>query len=128
MSSRYTETILKQGDIEETHVDMLTDRSDIFFTKGLRGLAVLVPPAWTAADIGFVAIHGPVAQPIRDSLGSLVVITGIVTDASFVYVAPSSIWVLGAANKARLISINTDGTGSYVTQGAVRGLKVFRLY
>lgn len=125
---KLTQIILRQQ-TEETVVQMAVTLSDVFETKGLRGLVVWVPPAWTAADIGFIMTHGgAVNQLLRDATGAPVAITGIATAAAHPYIAPSAIWGLGGGAKARLASINVAGTGVLLPQAAARELKIFRLY
>lgn len=125
--SRLTDVLFKQGSKDiRINIPSGSNLSTEFFTEGMRGLAVLVPSAWTSAEIAFAFLYGPVTQLLKDDTGTLVTISGINTSASFLYIAPSAVWALGAAPKCRLVSVNASGAA--VNQAANRELKVFRLY
>lgn len=93
----------------------------------LLGVGVLVPNAWTAANIGFeVSEDGTTWIPVYDKEGARITITGIATAAVGLYIAPSEAWVMGAFPHMRCVSLNTS-TGANINQGAARSLKVIRL-
>lgn len=95
--------------------------------RGFRGLVVVTPAAWTAADIGFEASSdGSAWLPLMDNAGARVRITGVATSAARAYVAPSTAWGAGAFPFVRLVSLNT-GTGANENQGAARTLTVVLL-
>lgn len=93
----------------------------------LIGLAVLIPSAWTAADIGFeVSEDNSTWVQLYDDAGARVKITGINTGASRLYIAPAEAWAIGAFPYMRFVSLNT-GTGANENQVAQRALKLIRL-
>jgi hypothetical protein len=93
----------------------------------LIGVAVLVPSAWTGADIGFeVSVDGSVWVPLYDDTGARVKISGVATNASRVYIAPAEVWAAGAFPYLRLVSLNTS-TGANINQGGARSLMLIRL-
>lgn len=95
-------------------------------TNGFRGLAIIVPAVWTAANIGFYGVNGADVVPLYDNEGAKVAITGILTSSRALYIAPASIWALGAFPHFIIASLNT-GTGALVSQGALRELGVIFL-
>lgn len=93
----------------------------------LLGVAVIVPSAWTGADIGFeVSVDGSVWVPLYDDTGARVKISGVATNTSRVYIAPAEVWAAGAFPYLRLVSLNTS-TGANINQGGVRSLMLIRL-
>ncbi len=93
----------------------------------LLGIAVVVPAAWTAADIGFeVSSDGTTWIPLQDDTGARIKIAGVTTNASKAYIAPSGAWAVGAFPYARLVSLNTS-TGANANQAAERLLTFVRL-
>ncbi len=99
--------------------------SGSFDPQGARGLAVQVPGAWTAADIGLdvSADGGSTWIPVRDEWGVLVRAAGVVTNAAGLYMTPASAWMVGLYPLARLHSLNTT-TYADVNQGGARTLSV----
>lgn len=103
--------------------------SDAFDISKLQMLcaAVLVPSAWTAADIGFeVSIDGVTWVSLHDDEGNRIKITGVVTNASRLYIAPAKSWALGAFPYVRIVSLNTSN-GANINQGADRTVILVRL-
>jgi len=89
-----------------------------------RGLGVLVPAAWTAADLALeVSQEGTTWVRLYDSIGVFIRITGIATAESRLYSAPAEAWMVGAWPFLRLASIHPD-TGAPINQGAARTLFV----
>ncbi len=99
--------------------------SGSFDPQGARGLAVLTPGAWTAANIGLeVSTDGGTTWiPVRTEWGSLVMVSGVVTNAAASYILPPSAWQVGLYPQARLTSLNTS-TYAAVNQGGARTLVV----
>jgi hypothetical protein len=100
--------------------------SNAIRTNGCRGLAVIVPEEWTAANIGFYGVYGEIEVPLCDPEGELIVISGIQTADSRCYIAPASIWSLGAFDRFKIASLNTS-TGALLNQGGKRELKIIPL-
>jgi hypothetical protein len=93
----------------------------------LLGVAVIVPSAWTAADIGFEgSIDGVLWAPLCDDEGVRIKITGVTTNQSKLYIAPSGAWALGALPYMRFVSLNTSN-GANINQAANRELTFIRL-
>jgi hypothetical protein len=90
-------------------------QTKILRQPGFRGLAIYVPSGWTAADIAFKAIDGPRQDWLRDELGDPVVITGIQTTQSGLYISPPALWALGAVDAFRIASVGV-GALTPVTQ------------
>jgi hypothetical protein len=89
-----------------------------------RGLDVVVPPAWTAANIGVeFSDDGETWYAQRTFEGNLAVITGILTDAAAVYEAPVEWWGVGTWSFMRLTSRDTSD-GSAENQTAARSLQI----
>lgn len=94
---------------------------------GYRGLAVQTPATWTAANIGFeVSEDGSTFVPLYDEDGARVVISGVVTNAAALYIAPAEVWAAGVYPYVRLASLDT-ADGSAENQAAARTLKVIAL-
>ena len=120
-------TLLGQSqDVFEAQIAANANQSQRIPSNGMRGLAILVPSAWTAANIGFYAVYGDTVVPLRDNEGAKVVISGIATSEAGIYIAPASCWALGALNEFIIASLNTS-TGVLINQTALRQLKVIRL-
>lgn len=93
---------------------------------GARGVAVQVPSAWTAADIGFdVSEDGSTWLPVK-RLATYIRITNVPTGAAQLLPAPAELWAAGAYAFIRLVSL-TVGLETTVNQGAARTLKVIYL-
>lgn len=117
-STRATVAIASGAAVSET-VTLTTTRP--------RGLAVLVPSAWTAADIGFeISTDNSAWVPLYGDTGLRIKITTIATAASQLYIAPTEVWAACAFPYLRLASLNT-GTGANANQGAARSLIVVLL-
>jgi len=85
-----------------------------------RGLAVLVPAVWTAADLYFeVSEDNETFYPLYDEEGSIVLISGIATSEARVYAAPATVWAVGSWPYMRLVAS--------AAQGAARTLVVAML-
>lgn len=82
-----------------------------------RGLSVVVPDSWTAADIYFESsVDGESGwQRLKDEFGSVVKITGIDTTDGDNYVAPPQCWALGAWPYLRLVSSATQTAARTLT-------------
>lgn len=120
-------TVLGQSqEVFEAQINANANQSQRIPSSGMRGLAILVPSAWTTANIGFYVVYGDTVVPLRDEEGAKVVISGIVTSAANIYIAPATCWVLGAFNEFIIASLNTS-TGELINQTALRQLKVARL-
>jgi len=103
-----------------------------------RGLAVLVPHAWTAADLLIaVSPDNSTWHLLEDRNGGLVRLTGIntatpltsvtgVTISGGVYTLSSDTWAVGTFPFMRFISISVGGTTA-VNQGAARSITVVAL-
>ena len=89
-----------------------------------RGVAVVVPSEWTAANIGFqVSMDDSTYYKLFDKSGSRVKISGVGTATAGVYMAPSEAWCMGVWKYMKIESIDTsDGTAE--AQGAERVLSV----
>jgi hypothetical protein len=107
---RYTETI------DVTILSGGAESNPIGFAQYSGGI-LLVPSAWSAADIGFVVntVPGGTFVPLTDD-GTQVEITGVVVDTA--YVLPPEVF---AATHIKLWS-QSGGTG--VNQAADRVLKL----
>lgn len=111
-----TDVVIANGEADSASIDM----SD----QPPRGIAVLVPGAWTAADIGFeVSSDDSTWYPLQNDTGGLVKITGITTDAAGYYVAPAGTWAIGGWQYMRLNSLDT-GDETAENQGAARTMTV----
>lgn len=87
--------------------------------------AILVPSAWTAADICFtISATGQSGTfvPMRDSSGTLLVITGIATAAAGMYHIPSLVFAGGSYMKLLSITAAGGDPTSTVNQAAARTL------
>lgn len=85
-------------------------------------LAVQVPAAWTAADIGFdVSQDDSTYIPLKGATGSRLKITGVATGAAGVYIAPAETFLVDGYRYVRLASLDT-GDESAENQGAARSL------
>ena len=123
MSNDRNVQLVQYSDIFDTNIANAASISEAIDTGGFRGLGVIVPSVWTAANIGFYGVSGADEVPLYDDEGNLIVISGIATGARRLYIAPSGVWALGAFPKFRLASLNT-ATGAAVNQGAQRLLRV----
>jgi len=90
---------------------------------GPRGLSVIVPDLWDAANIGFEVYNGANWVPLYDHAGVRITITGIAVAARQAYIAPAAAWALGCWLEFRLVSLNT-ATGANLAQGGDRVLYV----
>jgi hypothetical protein len=89
--------------------------SGAFDMRGAAGLQIIMPAAWTTADIGFkisTAINGTFV-PLYDDEGTLIFVDG--PAASKAYNAPPELY---PSQFAKLWSINSTGTA--VVQTAAR--------
>jgi hypothetical protein len=96
--------------------------SDVLDFTFFSGGMLLVPSAWTAADIAFHVsdeAEGTFTL-LKDKSGSTVKITSVTTDASYWYEIPTEVF---AAAHVKIASINTS-TEAAVNQGAARSLMV----
>lgn len=92
------------------------------------GLAIQIPSAWTAADIGFQGSDDDSTWvTLYDKSGTGVKITGIATAATGIYVAPGSVSGILQYKYLRLVSRNTSVFATAVNQGADRVVTVFTL-
>jgi hypothetical protein len=91
---------------------------------GPRGLAVLVPVAWTAADIALEVSDDDITYyPVYDEFGSRVKISNVATAEIRTYILPAAAWLVGAYMYLRLVSIDTS-SGANTNQAAARALGV----
>lgn len=87
-----------------------------------RGLSVLIPSAWTAADLGIDASFDNVTYyPVKDEFGALLRVSTIVTDAAALYVIPAKVWNVLSADYIRFRSLGV-GLTTNANQGAAREL------
>ena len=92
--------------------------------NGFRLMSILVPSAWTAADIGFeVSADGSTWVKVYDEEGARIKITNVATAAAGVYAVPAKLGLVGMWPYLRLVSLNTS-TGADANQGAARSLVV----
>lgn len=96
-----------------------TCESEVFHMVPFTMGCLRMPPAWTAATIGFKIspIASTVHLPVKDDVGAFVVCAS--TGPSAVHVLPAE---LGGARWVRLWS--TDGAGVDVNQAAERAVTV----
>jgi len=91
---------------------------------------VLIPDAWTAADLALeVSDDGTNWFPIENDSGTRVKLTSIPT-ASVprpFRVFPAAAWGAGAFAQARLVSVNTSNEDAYVVQQTARTIVVVPL-
>lgn len=87
---------------------------------GPRGIAVLIQAAaanWVAADMGFeVSDDGSFFVPLCKNDGTRVLISGISTAFTRLYIAPAEAFPLGAWPYMRLASVSTANAFTSVTQ------------
>ena len=89
-----------------------------------RGMDVLIPDEWTAADIGFENSPDGTNWYLReDAAGEPILVTGIETSAAKIRQCPADMWGGGAWIYLRLVSLDT-GDASAENQGADRVLEV----
>lgn len=91
--------------------------------RGPRGIAVLIPSAWTAADIGIEVSNDKLNWfPLEDSEGTRIKLTSVPTSAAArpVRAFPAGAWVVGTFTYMRLTSISTSNEDTEVNQAAAR--------
>jgi len=89
---------------------------------GMVGGLVIIPSAWTAADVGFSTSEkaGGTFVDVQDETGSRVKISGIATAASMAYDIPAEVF---GCRYVKLESIDTS-TEAAVNQAAARSIIV----
>jgi hypothetical protein len=92
---------------------------------GPRGLGLVVPAVWTAANIGFdISLDGETWGPCNDKTGSRFVVSGIATAQFAYYETPAGLWGIGTLPYMRLVSLSTSDNSTPVNQAAARSLVV----
>lgn len=102
---------------------------------GADGLAIQLPSAWTAADIGFQGSNDDVNDvsfvqnwyTLYDHSGNPIKMTGLPTTGGGVFIAPPQVAGILTNKWLRLVSRNTSTFSSNVNQGAERILTVITL-
>lgn len=123
IQKNYTDAAYRQ----DVTIPINTAASSAIKLTGYRRLAVQTPAAWTAANIGFeVSEDGTTFIPLRDAAGAKLAITGVITNAAGVYVAPVDTLAAGPYPYLRLTSLDTVDA-SAENQLAARTLKVIAL-
>jgi len=85
---------------------------------GPRGLAVLVPSTWTAANIGFeVSVDDATFIPVWNQ-GQPVKITDIPVNRAILHTAPAEVWPMGTFPYMRLVSLDVSDNSAEVQAGA----------
>ena len=98
--------------------------SSSFKLAGQRIAAIVVPSAWTAADITFeIAEPAGTWVKVVDQAGALVKMTGVATAASECQLLPEIADRMVAHGLIRLASTNTASEAD-INQGAARSLVV----
>jgi len=95
---------------------------------GPRGFAVILPAAWTAADIGIdVSVDGDTWHPLKNADGRVKITdVGTSNDPRPLRSFPAEAWAAGVFEFVRLVSINTS-TEASVNQAAARELTLVLL-
>lgn len=108
-----------------TDVTVFTTGDGVIDMTGVSWCSIITPAAWTAADL--CAFCCPTRDgtflPMRDEVGAILSISGIVTNAAASYYLPGKVNAGGPFVKFRSITVGTDPT-SAVNQGADRTLIV----
>lgn len=92
---------------------------------GPRGFGLVLPSAWTAANIGFdISVDGTNWGPCNDDTGSRMVVSGITTNHLAYYATPPKLWGIGTLPYMRLVSLNTSDNLTPVNQLASRSIVV----
>jgi hypothetical protein len=95
LSAQLTPTAIARTSLAvDTTIGNGTALSGAINSQLFPGGSIITPAAWTAASIGFKVCSTPDGTfvPLRDQIGALVQITGVVIDAAAAYPLPDELF------------------------------------